>query len=575
VSRSAPLGQPSLKVPSENNRLLCVPSANTSDALLDANATILNDPSLPEWFCKLRRLGREQAIEASYKYVATYAPGLADSIPSIDGNARRLVVGGHQPELFHPGVWFKNFLMWEIGQQTDSIGMQVIVDHDVARSDALRVPTALPKPVPKTSPSDSELGVLELGVSVRSIPLPLRRDSEPRMPWHATRLNCVSATAWDKTIDQVSQWMQDCGLASPLIEQRRNELQHWIATNENIGDAFSKFRHRIEMDNGVFNLDVPISHLCKESAFGFFVLHCARNAESLWTSYNTCRDTYRARHGIRNQGQPVLELLRTDNAFELPFWIYHDHQESVERKRLWVQSVQDQIILSDHPDLAQSTVSVSLSVDENQLSQIWSGLREQNICVRPRALMTTMYLRCFVGDLFVHGIGGGTYDELTDDIIREWLGIDPPIFLTSSASLHLPFDSNIVIAGGRPLQTWHAIARELHLIRSVPERFLDPSVESQRRLLESHAEKLKTIPARGAKRQWHQEITQIKRQIEQVVEPVKRAAQTRLEAAQHRIQQTKLIKSREYSFVLFNEQDVTSRLKMLAKAAFQPTEPAK
>ena len=45
-----------------------------------------------------------------------------------------------------------------------------------------------------------------------------------------------------------------------------------------------------------------------------------------------------------------------------------------------------------------------------------------------------------LGDSFVHGIGGGNYDEVTDDLMRRWLGIEPPGFVVLSATLRLPLD---------------------------------------------------------------------------------------------------------------------------------------
>ncbi len=39
-------------------------------------------------------------------------------------------------------------------------------------------------------------------------------------------------------------------------------------------------------------------------------------------------------------------------------------------------------------------------------------------CVLPRALTTTLFLRTFIADLFIHGIGGGQYDRLTDRIVE-------------------------------------------------------------------------------------------------------------------------------------------------------------
>ena len=50
------------------------------------------------------------------------------------------LVAGHQPELFHPGVWFKNFLLSQASQQTKCVALNLVIDNDLCRSPAIRVP---------------------------------------------------------------------------------------------------------------------------------------------------------------------------------------------------------------------------------------------------------------------------------------------------------------------------------------------------------------------------------------------------------------------------------------------------
>src|SRR5262249_56991840 len=59
--------------------------------------------------------------------------------------------------------------------------------------------------------------------------------------------------------------------------------------------------------------------------------------------------------------------------------------------------------------------------------------------VRSRALTNTLFARLFLADLFIHGIGGAKYDELTDEIIRRFYGFAPPAYMVLSATLRLPF----------------------------------------------------------------------------------------------------------------------------------------
>ena len=51
-----------------------------------------------------------------------------------------LVVTGHQPELFHPGVWVKNFATAAIARAHGGLGLNLIVDNDLPKSASIRVP---------------------------------------------------------------------------------------------------------------------------------------------------------------------------------------------------------------------------------------------------------------------------------------------------------------------------------------------------------------------------------------------------------------------------------------------------
>jgi hypothetical protein len=46
----------------------------------------------------------------------------------------------------------------------------------------------------------------------------------------------------------------------------------------------------------------------------------------------------------------------------------------------------------------------------------------------------------FLADHFIHGLGGGKYDEVTDQIMREFFGISPPQYqvVTGTLRLNLP-----------------------------------------------------------------------------------------------------------------------------------------
>ena len=65
-------------------------------------------------------------------------------------------------------------------------------------------------------------------------------------------------------------------------------------------------------------------------------------------------------------------------------------------------------------------------------------LKKTNHRLSPRALTLTLFVRLLLADQFVHGIGGGRYDQVTDDIIRRHFKFDPPTFSVTTATLLYP-----------------------------------------------------------------------------------------------------------------------------------------
>jgi hypothetical protein len=75
-----------------------------------------------------------------------------------------------------------------------------------------------------------------------------------------------------------------------------------------------------------------------------------------------------------------------------------------------------------------------------------------------------------LADLFIHGIGGGKYDELTDELLRAFYGVEPPAFLVLSATLLLPFPENRA-----PAADCHGLRRQLRDVHWNPQRYVSPT----------------------------------------------------------------------------------------------------
>src|SRR5439155_11533539 len=78
------------------------------------------------------------------------------------------------------------------------------------------------------------------------------------------------------------------------------------------------------------------------------------------------------------------------------------------------------------------------NANASALVRAWLALEGRGFKIRSRALTNTLFARLFLVDLFIHGIGGGRYDELTDEIARRFYDHEPPRYLVLSATLLLP-----------------------------------------------------------------------------------------------------------------------------------------
>src|SRR4029079_8138752 len=76
------------------------------------------------------------------------------------GGEGLLFLAGHQPELFHPGVWVKNFALAGLARRQGGVGVNLLVDNDTAKSASLRVPIPGEWPQVRDIPFDRWQGEL-------------------------------------------------------------------------------------------------------------------------------------------------------------------------------------------------------------------------------------------------------------------------------------------------------------------------------------------------------------------------------------------------------------------------------
>jgi hypothetical protein len=129
------------------------------------------------------------------------------------------------------------------------------------------------------------------------------------------------------------------------------------------------------------------------------------------------------------------------------------------------------------------------SIAANELP--WS-IHDAGWRIRPRALTLSAFARLLLGDLFVHGIGGAKYDEMTDAFVGAFFGAPPAPNACVTATLRLPLP-----AASDCLPRLAAARRRLRDVRYNPDRYLANALPE---LLERRARLIAETKRLGAQR---------------------------------------------------------------------------
>ncbi len=239
---------------------------------------------------------------------------------------RPIVLAGHQPQMFHPGVWFKSFALGRLAEQCGATAVHLLIDGDAISETSLQVPGgSAAEPV------------------VRPIPFDRRA---PNIPWEERKIedrelfNSFGARA----IEQIKPLVPD-----PLIERYWPLVLERARHTENLGACLAAARHRLEETfSAPPTLEVPLGRLCRGEAFQWFVAHLLAQLPRFRLVYNDALQEYRRAYRVRGVSHPAPDLAEAGTWLESPFWIWTAGDPR--RRRLFAQAACDEIVLSDRQD---------------------------------------------------------------------------------------------------------------------------------------------------------------------------------------------------------------------------------
>jgi hypothetical protein len=481
---------------------------------------------------------RELAAEARRELLAdacTYTREYRDAPDYSPDEAGPVLLAGHQPQLFHPGVLFKNFVLSAMGERLNATAVNLVIDNDAAGPPSIRVPTGS-REAPR----------------VEAVPL-----DEPtsKVPYEERRV--VDRELFQTFGSHVQKLLQPF-VPNPLVTRLWPYAIEALRGSGNLGHAVAQARHRLEADWGLKSLELPLSRVCRTVPFAYFVATVLRDLSRFAEIHNRAVHEYRRVHHLRSHTHPVPDLITDSDWQEAPFWVWSSEEPI--RRRLFVRHpAPDKIELTDR---ASQRHCLSLPVHDdgqavaNQLLQ----LTERGIKLRPRALMTTLYTRLFLGDLFFHGIGGAKYDQLTDVLMSQFFGVSPPQFYAVTATMLLPVQRASVTK-----EDVRRIEQHLRELRFHPEQHVDSSLPNVAKLCESKRQWISNDAPRGSLHERHLAIQQVNAALQPYVEGQRTRLEHERQESSEILRRDRVLASREFSFCLFPDDYLPAALQGLLR----------
>jgi hypothetical protein len=321
-------------------------------------------------------------------------------------DAAPLLASGHQTELYHPGVWVKDALLNAAAARINGQAYHVAVDTDAPKHLNLHWP----------------------GGSV-----PLTDDPNLTSASWSGQLDAPSPAHLQSILDQFEESAREWSFR-PMLPELLLSLRRLALESSTLSSALTNAQHQLDWDLGLRHHVLLASPLFETDAFALFVHHVLSNARRFAIDYNESLQAYRDDHGMNTRSRPMPDLFVSDQSVEMPFWL--DDLESGTRARPSVFPIDDGFML-------QLNCGEGFTFDPKQegwdaAAKLKQWLSTSRHRLAPRALTLTAFLRLCLVDQFVHGVGGGRYDQVTDRLIERHFRIDPPKFSVTTATLYFP-----------------------------------------------------------------------------------------------------------------------------------------
>ncbi len=270
-----------------------------------------------------------------------------------------LFCSGHQPSLFHPGVWIKNFAIHHLSQATGGLGLNLVIDNDTVTHRQIRVPVGnRQQPSTQTLAFDSP---------------------EAACPWEEAKI--ADLEEFQSFGQRATEAMRAWGI-TPLVSEIWPDAIQEARRSGSLRDALTAARMKLEHRFGLSNLEVPLSKVCETEAFSWFTAAILTRLPRFFETYNSILEEFRRVNRIRSLSHPVPALIERDGWFEAPFWVWE--RGGRKRKRVMAKACSHEVRLSDGRTVF-ARLPISEDGDLTAAAAVLQSLPKQGVRFRTRA----------------------------------------------------------------------------------------------------------------------------------------------------------------------------------------------
>ncbi|MFH1449480.1 MAG: hypothetical protein ABIG09_03605 [bacterium] len=466
-------------VPLKNKEFILVPSLGKLAEIAEANQARLKDleiKGLP--FSRLRDDLRREVIEKDRS-----------------ANNKEVIVGtGHQPILYHPGIFFKEMVINALLEKHGYLGINLVIDTDAFNHHQ------------DTFWPDFQ---------------------EKRLSWEEMRFPQVKKDlAFEEMSsphqEELKQWFsqlkEKCSKIFPkenLLTLSLYEEDTYRASlaSHNLGQLVTFSKRKFEERLNFKHQEVFLSSLSETLTFAYFFALILSLGREFGLTYNKLLENYRQEKKISHRLTPFPNLKISSDLIELPFWIWRAKEP---RSSLFLKFHGQKAFLGTlNKEILEINYTFLKLKKIESLVKINRELKDKGYKLRPKALMITLFMRLFFCDLWIHGVGGAGYEEINDRLSEEIFSVSLPPYGVASATLYLNFNLPLVTN-----QEVKELQDNLRKMKFNSQEFVDLSIAGVKRLVkekESLLNNLDQVKEKKKRTHLYQKLSLINEELRSLI----------------------------------------------------------